>query len=134
MPPFLQTSEAEKPYKYVIDFFTRYFSQDGIGRSEKQGDDDPYFGDSNQYWKDFMEAMDKFGEEQLLQNLPLFYVYSMRSGGPGDPPLLPYPRGEVPCNRPSEIRRLDAWRQIPPNISVKGKVQSEAPYEQVSNG
>ena len=22
---------------------------------------------------------------------------------------------------------LDAWRQIPPNISVKGKVQSEAP-------
>ena len=76
LPPFLQTPDAEKPYKYVIDFFTRYFSQDGIGRSEKQGDDDPYFGDSNQYWKDFMEAMDKFGDEQLLQNMPLFYVYS----------------------------------------------------------
>ena len=76
LPPFLQTPEAEKPYKYVIDFFTRYFNQDNIGRSEKQGADDPYFGDSNQYWKDFMEAMDKFGEEQLLQNLPLFYVYS----------------------------------------------------------
>ena len=26
--------------------------------------------------EDFMEAMDKFGDEQLLQNLPLFYVYS----------------------------------------------------------
>lgn len=76
LPPFLQTPDAEKPYQYVVDFFTRYFSPDSIGRSERQGDDDTYFSDSNQYWNDFMEAMDLFGDEQLLKNLPLFYVYS----------------------------------------------------------
>ena len=37
LPPFLQTPEAEKPYKYVIDFFTRYFNQDNIGRSGEAG-------------------------------------------------------------------------------------------------
>ena len=79
------------------------------------------------YWKDFMEAMDKFGEEQLLQNLPLFYVYSCEVVVRAI--RLYFHIREGKCHA-IDRQKFDALMHAAdplPNISVKGKVQSEAP-------
>ena len=76
LPSFLQCQDDEKPYQYVIEFITRYFSIDNIGQPGGPGGENPFFKDDNPYWKDLNEAMDQFSDEQLLRDLPLFYVYS----------------------------------------------------------
>lgn len=76
LPRFLDTAEAEKPYQYIMMFLARCFRQANLGTADASETPDPFFQDRNPYWRDIQEALEALDEPDLLQNLPLFFVYS----------------------------------------------------------
>ena len=86
------------------------------------------------YWKDFMEAMDKFGEEQLLQNLPLFYVYSCEVVVRAIRLYFHIREGKCHAIDRQKFDALMHGGRSPPQHQRKGKSTKRGAYEQVSNG
>ncbi|MDO5764286.1 MAG: hypothetical protein Q4P84_01115 [Elusimicrobiales bacterium] len=75
LPKFMGMATGVKSMEYVTKYIGGYFSPESIGEENRSdGEEHPYFNDSNPYWKQFQEAIDNFGMEYDMDLLPMFYV------------------------------------------------------------
>jgi len=75
LPKFMGGEDDSKPMQYVVSYTSRFFTPESIGDIARDAaDTHPFFNSGNIYWNELQQALDHFGVDYDMSNLPLLYV------------------------------------------------------------
>lgn len=75
LPEFMCRQTPDQIFAMVIGHTTSWFSNDNLGEQPRDGEGNcVYYQDTNHYWMDMREAMDRFTLDYDYKRLSTFYI------------------------------------------------------------
>lgn len=75
LPKFMIGVDENQPMQYVVSYTSKLFTEQSVGRIERDGDNThPFYNKDNPYWVAFEEIQEHFSTDYDMRDLPMLYV------------------------------------------------------------